>query len=61
MEAREAAEAAERAAAAIAKAGKRLLSEEEEGHDEHGDEEVDGFPLPNVIFFIGFMLMLFLD
>lgn len=50
-----AAKAAKVAAVAAAKAGKRLLEEEEHG------EEGESFPLPNVIFFIGFMLMLFLD
>lgn len=50
---------AEEAAEAIANAaGKRRYMEEEE-HEEEGGE--GGFPLPNVIFFIGFMLMLFLD
>ena len=51
-----AAKAAKAAAVAAAKAGKRYLEEEE-----HGEEGGEGFPLPNVIFFIGFMLMLFLD
>jgi hypothetical protein len=40
----------------------RLL--EEDGHDDHDekkDEHAAGFPLPYVIFLLGFMLMLLLD
>ena len=43
-------------------AAHRLL--EEEDHDEHGeekDEHAAGFPLPYVIFLLGFMIMLILD
>jgi len=43
-------------------AAHRLLAEEE--HDDHGDEEEEhkvGFPLPYVIFLLGFMIMLILD
>ena len=36
--------------------------EEHEEHDEHGEEEAEhGFPLPNVLFFGGFMFMLLID
>lgn len=36
--------------------------EEHEGHNEHEEEgEGVGFPLPNVVFFSGFMFMLLLD
>lgn len=42
-------------------AAHRLL--EEKDHDEHGEKEehAAGFPLPYVLFLLGFMLMLVLD